>query len=71
MRIVILAMCALLATGVFAAILLSVWGTRASADRAAGRRQTIVAELVWALIPCLMIIAVAIPAAIAIVAGRG
>jgi len=67
MRFIILEMCAVLAAGVFGAIVLSLWGTRGSADRTASFQQGIVVELVWALIPCLMIVAAAIPAAIAII----
>jgi heme/copper-type cytochrome/quinol oxidase subunit 2 len=70
MLVVILTVCALLAGGVFIAILLSIWSSRRSADRAPDFHQDIVAELVWAVIPCLMIIAAAIPAAIAIIAAR-
>jgi cytochrome c oxidase subunit II len=70
MRIMIFEMSALLAAGVFGVMLLSIWSTRGSADRAPSFHQSIVAELVWTLIPCLMVTAAAIPAAIAIVAGR-
>jgi len=68
MRVVILCLCTLVAGGVFTAILLSVWCNRDSAGRARDFRQNMVAELVWAAIPCLMVIAAAIPAAIAIAA---
>jgi len=70
MRIVTLCLCTLLAGGVFIAILLSIWSSRRSADRAPDYRQDIVAELVWAAIPCLIVIAAAIPAAIAMAAAR-
>jgi heme/copper-type cytochrome/quinol oxidase subunit 2 len=70
MRVFILGMCALFAGGVFIAILLSIWSSRRSGDRGPALRQGIVAELVWAAIPCLMVIAAAIPAAIAIAAAR-
>jgi len=70
MRIVILGMCTLFAGGVFIAILLSIWSNRPGADRAPDFRKGVVAELVWAAIPCLMVIAAAIPAAIAIAAAR-
>jgi hypothetical protein len=68
MRVVILGLCTLVAGGVFTAILLSVWCSRGSAGRAADLRQGMVAELVWAAIPCLIVIAASIPAAIAIAA---
>jgi heme/copper-type cytochrome/quinol oxidase subunit 2 len=70
MRVVVLGISTLFAGGVFITMLLSVWSSRRSADRAPDFRQGIVAELVWAAIPCLMVIAAAIPAAIAIAAAR-
>jgi heme/copper-type cytochrome/quinol oxidase subunit 2 len=70
MRVVILGLCTLLAGGVFIAILLSTWSSRRSADRAPEFRQAMVTELLWAAIPCLMVIAAAIPAAIAIAVAR-
>jgi heme/copper-type cytochrome/quinol oxidase subunit 2 len=70
MRVIILGMCALLAAGVLGAMVVSVWSSRRTADRTPDFRQGIVAELVWAAIPCLMVIAAAIPAAIAIIAAR-
>jgi heme/copper-type cytochrome/quinol oxidase subunit 2 len=70
MRVIILGMCALLAAGVLGTMLLSVWSSRRTVDRTPDFRQGIVAELVWAVIPCLMVIAAAIPAAIAIIGAR-
>ena len=67
---VILALCTLFAAGVFAATLLSIWSTRHSTDRSADFCQGVLAELAWAAIPCLIIIAAAIPASIAIIASR-
>ena len=55
-----LGLCALFAAGVFGAIVLSIWSTRRSADRVPDFRQGIVAEFVWAAIPCLMVVAAAI-----------
>lgn len=55
-----LGLCALFAAGVFGAIVLSIWSTRRSADRAPDFRQRIVGELVWGAIPCLMVVAAAI-----------
>jgi len=66
MRVTILMMCALVAAGVFAAILVSVWSSHRKGARPASLRQTLAAELVWAAIPCLIVMAAAIPAAIAI-----
>lgn len=66
MRLVILGVCALLAAGVFAAMFLSIWSTRRATAADTTFRQSLATELVWAAIPCLMMIAAAIPAAIAI-----
>jgi heme/copper-type cytochrome/quinol oxidase subunit 2 len=70
MRLVILGMCAIVATGVFVAMFLSIWSTRRAADRAAAFAQSVASELVWAAIPCLMMLAAAIPAVMAIVSAR-
>ncbi len=70
MRVIILGMCAFLAAGVVGATLLSIWSTRRSPDRVPDFCQGIMAELVWAAIPCLMVVAAAIPASIAILGSR-
>ena len=70
MRVVVFGICTLFAGGVFIAILLSIWSSRRGADRAPDFRQGMVAELVWAAIPCLIVIAAAIPAAMVIAAAR-
>ena len=67
MRLVMLGMCALLAAGVFSAMFLSIWSTRRAPAADATLRQHFAAELVWAAIPWLMMLAAAIPAVIAIV----
>jgi heme/copper-type cytochrome/quinol oxidase subunit 2 len=67
MRLVILGMCSLVAVGVFAAMFLAIWSTRRAAAAPTHFRQSFVSELVWAAIPCLMVLAASIPAAIAIV----
>ena len=66
MRVAILMICALFAAGVFATILVSIWSSHREGARPASLRQTLAAELVWAAIPCLMVLAAAIPAALAI-----
>jgi len=66
MRIVILGMCALVAAGVFAAMFLSIWSHRRTCDPTQRISQRAVSEVVWMLIPCLMMIAAVIPAVIAI-----
>ena len=71
MRVAILGMCALLAAAVFAAMFVSIWSTRRSGVCPQALRQSLTAEIVWAAIPCLMIVAAAIPAVIAIVTTRG
>jgi len=68
MRILILELCAVLVAGVFAAMFVALWGTRRSAGRLEHFRQSATAEVVWAAIPCLMLIAAALPAARLIVA---
>jgi len=67
MRVIILAIFTLLAAGIFTAMFMSIWSARCSADRASDYRQGVVAEFVWAVIPCLILIAAAIPAAIEII----
>ena len=66
MRLVILGMCALVAAGVFAAMFLAIWSTRRAPPGPTAIRQKFATELVWAAIPCLMMLAAAIPAVIAI-----
>jgi heme/copper-type cytochrome/quinol oxidase subunit 2 len=69
MRGLVLWMCGIVAAGVFLAMYLSVWSTREHPGRAADFRQHIVSELVWVTIPILMLIAAALPAAIAVMSG--
>ena len=71
MRFVILGMCALVASGVFIAMFLAIWSTRRAAAAPATFRQSAATELVWAAIPCLMILAAAIPAIIGIISTHG
>jgi heme/copper-type cytochrome/quinol oxidase subunit 2 len=71
MRLVVMGMCALVAAGVFAAMFVSIWSTRHTEDgNPPTLRQTVAMELVWAAIPCLMILAAAVPAVIAILSGH-
>jgi heme/copper-type cytochrome/quinol oxidase subunit 2 len=70
MRLVILGMCALVAAGVFAAMFLAIWSTRRAPAAPTAFRQSFATELVWAAIPCLMMLAAAIPAVIAIVSAH-
>jgi heme/copper-type cytochrome/quinol oxidase subunit 2 len=61
-------MCAILAAGVFVTMFLAIWNSRRTSNGVARFHQTAVAEVVWAAIPCLMVLAAAIPAASAIIA---
>ena len=66
MRLVVMGMCALVAAGVFAAMFVSIWSTRRAPAASTVLRQSFATELVWTAIPCLMMLAAAIPAVIAI-----
>jgi heme/copper-type cytochrome/quinol oxidase subunit 2 len=65
---IMLGICGILAAGVFVTMFLSIWNSRRSSNGVGRFHQTAVAEVVWAAIPCLMVIAAAIPAAIVIIA---
>ena len=66
MSLVILMMCTLLAAGVFATTFAAIWSSRRDSSGPPSHRQSVAAELVWTAVPCLMILAAAIPVAIAI-----
>lgn len=66
MRLVILTMCTLVAVGVFATMFLAIWSSRRDRSGAPTFHQTLASELVWAAIPCLFVLAAAIPATMAI-----
>jgi heme/copper-type cytochrome/quinol oxidase subunit 2 len=66
MRSAILTLCILVAAGVFVTMFLAIWSTRRDASRPASFHQSLAAEFVWAAIPCLMLLAAAIPAILAI-----
>jgi len=65
-----LAVCGIIAGGAFMAMYLAIWSARHDPARAPAYRQHIVSELVWATIPILMLLAAALPAAIAVIYGR-
>jgi len=67
MRLVILAMCALLAAGMVATMFLAIWSTRPVSASLTAFRQSLAAELVWAAIPGLMVLAAAILAVVAMI----
>jgi heme/copper-type cytochrome/quinol oxidase subunit 2 len=69
MRSIVLAACGIIAGGAFLATYFAIWSTREDPARAPAFHQHIVAELIWATIPILMLLAAALPAAIAILAG--
>ena len=60
----------LVTAGVFAAMFLSIWSTRRVPSVQTIPGQRFAAELVWAAIPCFMILAAAAAGAIAIVSGH-
>ena len=70
MRVLILSMCALVTAGVFATMFAAIWSTRGASARARAFQQSLATELVWAAIPCLMVLAASIPAVIAIVSAH-
>lgn len=71
MRLIVMGMCALVAACVFVAMFVSLWSTRrATAATPTAFRQSFAMELVWTAIPCLMILAAAVPAVIAILSAH-
>jgi heme/copper-type cytochrome/quinol oxidase subunit 2 len=66
MRLAILMVCSVVTAGVFAAMFLAIWSARRKESHPPSFRQNLAAELVWAAIPCLIILSAAIPAAISI-----
>jgi heme/copper-type cytochrome/quinol oxidase subunit 2 len=65
-----LVVCGTIAGGAFLAMYLAIWSTRHDPARAPAYRQHIISELVWATIPILMLLAAALPAAMAVIFGR-
>jgi heme/copper-type cytochrome/quinol oxidase subunit 2 len=66
MRITMPGICALLAAGVFVAMFLSICQAQRRTEALAGASRGLAMELLWAAIPCLMVVAAVIPAAIKI-----
>jgi len=66
MRLALLMMCSVVTAGVFAAMFLAIWSSSRKDSRPPFFRQNLAVEVVWAAIPCLIVLAAAIPAAIAI-----
>jgi cytochrome c oxidase subunit 2 len=71
MRLVILRVCMLVAAGVFAAMFLSIWSFRRNGLHPPSFHQNLAVEVVWTAIPCLMFLAAAMPAVIAICSHAG
>ena len=70
MRVMMLGLCAFVAAGVFATMVATICSTSGDAARPPTFRQRLATELMWAAIPCLLIVAAAIPAVIASVSVR-
>jgi heme/copper-type cytochrome/quinol oxidase subunit 2 len=66
MRVIIFGLCALFVLGVFVTMFLSIWSTGRRRETRLHLRQSLAAEMVWAAIPCLMLVGAAIPAALLI-----
>jgi heme/copper-type cytochrome/quinol oxidase subunit 2 len=66
MRLAILVVCVLITAAVFAAMFGGIW--RASRDPSSSQalRRRLATELIWAMIPCLIVVAAATPAVIAV-----
>jgi cytochrome c oxidase subunit 2 len=67
MRIIILGMCTMIAAGVFAAMVCAVCTHRRNSYPPHFHSRVVV-ELIWAAIPCVMLVACAFPAAKLIIA---
>jgi heme/copper-type cytochrome/quinol oxidase subunit 2 len=68
MQVVILAVCASVAAGVFAAMFLAIWNSRRSSESRPYFHRRAAVEIVWAVIPCMMLVVCAIPAVRRIIA---
>lgn len=66
MRVIVFGLCALFVLGVFVTMFFSIWSTGRRPEARLHLRQSLAAEMLWAAIPCLMLVAAAIPAALLI-----
>jgi cytochrome c oxidase subunit II len=66
MRLAVLLICVLIAAGVFAAMFVAIWRSKRAAAPTPALHQGFAVELIWAMIPCLIIVAAAAPAVIAV-----
>jgi heme/copper-type cytochrome/quinol oxidase subunit 2 len=62
MRVIMLVMCATAAAGVFTAMILAICNHRRALDRPSALHRNTALELLWAAVPCVMLIACAAPA---------
>ena len=71
MRVVIFGLCIIFVLGVFVAMFVSIWSTRRRSEAYLhSRPSSLGVELVWAAIPCLILLSAAIPAAALILTPR-
>ena len=68
MRVIVFGVCVIFALGVFVAMFVSIWSCHRRSEACLHLRQSLSVELVWAAIPCLMLLSAAIPAAALILA---
>jgi heme/copper-type cytochrome/quinol oxidase subunit 2 len=68
MRVIVFGVCVIFALGVFVAMFVSIWSCHCRSEACLHSRQSLGVELVWAAIPCLMLLSAAIPAAALILA---
>jgi heme/copper-type cytochrome/quinol oxidase subunit 2 len=66
MRVIIFGLCVIFVLGVFVAMFISNWSTRPGSEARLHSGQSLGVELVWAAIPCLMLLSAAIPATVLI-----
>lgn len=67
MRGSILVVCSLVAGGAFLLMFFSLWNSRNDRQPGLIFRQHIALELIWATVPLLMLVAAAVPAALAVI----
>jgi len=65
-KLAMLILCVLMAVGVFATMFVAVCSSPRDRSQPSPTRQHLAIELIWAAIPCLMIVAAALPAVMTI-----
>lgn len=63
MFVAVLEMCIIIAAAVFLAMFYAIWHYRRDADHGTQFHRRAAVEWVWAAVPCMMLIACAVPAA--------